>query len=341
MVQRHPPDASHRAGPDLRRPTATPVVPRLRDGFTPAEARQARRLAIVTAIVGGFFILELGGALFADSVVLQADAMHLLMDVLALGVSLLAMRLAVRAPTARFTFGLRRAEPVAAIFSAFLVLLTTAWIVVEGVAALRGHPSPKAGPMLVVALAALFVSGLSAWLLHDVIGKAPADPHAGDSTESAHDHRSGRIEHGHALNLRGAALHLVGDTLGALAAVAAAMVVRFGGQPAADPVAGFAVAAILFVGSMRLLGEATMVLLEAAPARLPSLAVRGAIDAFPGVVAIDALHVWTLGAGHDAIMACVRTTSTDPMFAPRLSAHLRSATGAEYVTVQVEPPPDP
>ena len=63
-------------------------------------------------------MLELGGAIVADSVVLQADALHLLMDVLALAVSLLAMRLAVRRPTPRFTYGLRRAEPVAAIFSA-------------------------------------------------------------------------------------------------------------------------------------------------------------------------------------------------------------------------------
>ena len=98
---------------------------RPRPAFTAQEARQARRLALVIAIVVGFFVLELGGAILADSVVLQADALHLLMDVLALGVSLFAMRLAVRRPTPRFTYGLRRAEPVAAIFSAVLVLSTT------------------------------------------------------------------------------------------------------------------------------------------------------------------------------------------------------------------------
>src|SRR5882672_11214028 len=99
--------------------------------FTPSEARQARRLKIVLAIVGAFFVLELAGAVVAYSVVLQADALHLLMDVFALGVSLLAMRLAVRRPTPRLTFGLRRAEPVAAIFSALLVLGTTGFIVAE------------------------------------------------------------------------------------------------------------------------------------------------------------------------------------------------------------------
>ncbi|HZU85093.1 MAG TPA: cation transporter, partial [Polyangiaceae bacterium] len=74
--------------------------------FTAAESVQARRLALVLALVAVFFVLELAGALVADSVVLQADALHLLMDVLALGVSLFAMRLAVRQPTQRFTYGL-------------------------------------------------------------------------------------------------------------------------------------------------------------------------------------------------------------------------------------------
>jgi cation diffusion facilitator family transporter len=155
--------------------------------FTPGEERQAHRLKIVLGIVGTFFVLELAGAIAADSVVLQADALHLLMDLLALGVSLFAMRLAVRRPTPRLTFGLRRAEPVAAIFSALLVLGTTGLIVVEALEALRKHVPPKAGVMLVVAVMALAVNGLSAWLLHDVIGHP--HPHAHDPDNP--DDRSG------------------------------------------------------------------------------------------------------------------------------------------------------
>src|SRR5580704_8429448 len=99
----------HHAAPHRHPPAAS----RLTGEFTPGEARQARRLTIVLAIVATFFVFELAGALAAHSVVLQADAAHLLMDVLALAMSLVAMRLAVRRPTPRFTFGLRRAEPVA------------------------------------------------------------------------------------------------------------------------------------------------------------------------------------------------------------------------------------
>jgi cobalt-zinc-cadmium efflux system protein len=337
-------------------------------GFTPGEARQARRLTLVLSLVGAFFVLELGGALVAESVVLQADALHLLMDVFALGVSLLAMRLAVRRPTPRFTYGLRRAEPVAAIFSAGLVLATTVGIVVEALAALHERTEPKPGVMLVVAVAALVVNGASAWLLHDALehshGHAadpdnPDDPgqgpdghdgHDGHPAHDDHDHEHGHTHahgrkgkaDGHTLNLRGAWLHLLGDTLGAVAAVAAALLIRFGGARMAwaDPVASFAVAAILLVGALRLLHDATLVLLEAAPPHLSVESIRAVISEFPGVEGVHDLHVWTLGAGHDAITVHVLTSSRDQAFARRLAARIRSVLGAEYVTVQAEPGPN-
>jgi cation diffusion facilitator family transporter len=330
-------------------PEATPK-------FTPHEARQASRLRLVIALVAGFFVLELAGAIAAESVVLQADALHLLMDILALGVSLFAMRLAVRRPTPRFTFGLRRAEPVAAIFSAVLVLGTVVFIVVEAVDALQGRAPPRPGIMLAVASMALVVNGLSAWLLHGVIGHAhhAHDPDNPDDHEDVHDHDHGHDhdhdhdhDHveakrgGHALNLRGAWLHLVGDTLGALAALGAALVIRFGGSPAADPIASFIVAAILVVGALRLGRDATLVLLEAAPPHLPVETIRLVVTSSPGVLAVHDLHVWTLGAGHDAITVHVRTDSTDPGFGQRLSERIRGELGAEYVTVQVESSPAP
>ncbi len=306
-------------------------------GFSPQEARQARRLGIVIAIVLTFFVLELGGAILAGSVVLQADALHLLTDVLALGVSLFAMRLAVRRPTPRFTYGLRRAEPVAAIFSALLVLATTVFIVVEALEALREHTPPRAGVMLVVAAMALVVNGLSAWLLHDVIGQPHAHSQDPDNPEDRpHDPQPHAKAHGHTLNLRGAWLHLLGDTLGAVAALVAALAIRFGGHAAADPIASFIVAAILLFGAMRLLRDGAMVLLEAAPLHMPVGVVREIVGRCPGVVAIHDLHVWTLGAGHEAITVHVRTDSNDPAFGQELSARIPPTLGAEYVTVQVE-----
>jgi cation diffusion facilitator family transporter len=324
-------------------------APRRVDGkFTAGEARQARRLTIVLALVAVFFVLELAGALAARSVVLQADALHLLTDVLALAMSLLAMRLAVRRPTPRFTFGLRRAEPVAAIFNAILVLGATFQIVREAIGALEGHGAPEPGLMLLVATAALVVNGVSAWLLHDAIGHAghAHDPDNPDELAHAHAHHHDHAHHkpdsgvkkahGHALNLRGAWLHLLGDTLGALAALVAALVIRFGGPVAADPIASFLVATILVLGAVRLVRDATLVLLEAAPPHLPVRAIRAVSVGFPGVREVHDLHVWMLGAGHDAITVHVRTDSPDPAFGSKLSARLRSQFDVEYVTVQVE-----
>jgi cation diffusion facilitator family transporter len=327
---------------NARVPAPKPRPPALTGSFTPGEARQAKRLLLVLAVVGIFFVLELAGAIAARSVVLQADALHLLMDVLALAMSLVAMRLAVRRPTMRFTFGLRRAEPVAAIFNAMMVLGATVQIVRQAIEELRGNEVPEAGIMLVVACAALVVNGISAWLLHGAIHHGHdhglAHDHGHDHAHGhAHDHAvPAKKAQGHALNLRGAWLHLLGDVLGSVAALVAAIIIRFKGPASVDPIASFLVAVILVLGAVRLIRDATLVLLEASPVHLPVGAIREVVLAFPGVAEVHDLHVWTLGAGHDAITAHVHVSVADPSLPSRLSQHLREKFDVEYVTVQIE-----
>jgi cation diffusion facilitator family transporter len=251
------------------------------------------------------------------------------MDVLALGMSLFAMRLAVRRPTARFTFGLRRAEPVAALFNAVLVIYAAIEIVRDAVGHLmhQGSP-PKENLMLAVAAAALVVNGASAWLLH---GAMHQHDHS-DGHGHSHAHK-----HGHQLNLRGAWLHLLGDALGSVAALVAALVIRFGGPATIDPLASFIVVIILVVGALRLLRDALRVLLEAAPAHVSVAMVRQIARTVPGVIDVHDLHVWTLGAGRDAIMVHVTTETKGNSLAPVVERALRAAFNVEYVTVQVEP----
>ena len=323
-----------------------PRASSLTGSFTAGERRQAGRLSLVLVIVSLFFVLEFAGAIAARSVVLQADALHLLMDIFALAMSLVAMRLAVRRPTPRFTFGLRRAEPVAAIFNAMLILGATVQIVREAVQELRGHETPEANIMLVVACGALVVNGISAWLLHGAIHDGDPAHAQSHGHAHAHDHAPAVVVdpdnphakklHGHTLNLRGAWLHLVGDTLGSVAALVAAIVIRSGGPSAVDPIASFLVAMILVLGALRLIRDAILVLLEAAPPHLPVSAIREVILGFPGVHQVHDLHVWTLGAGHDAITVHVRAELTDATLSARLSQKLREVFEVEYVTVQVE-----
>ena len=297
--------------------------------FQPHEARQERRLRLVTALVACFFVAELAGAIVARSSVLQADAIHLLMDVFALATNLVAMRVAVRRPTSRFTFGLRRVEPVVAIFNGLLVLAVTVEIVVNAAGALARDARPEAGVMLVVAAGALVVNGLSAWLLHGVI-------HPGHDHDHDHDHDHEHGKKGHELNLRGARLHLLGDTLGSLAALAAAIVIRAGGPVSADPIASVLVAGILVVGALSLLRDALLVLLEAAPKHLDVDQIRTIVAAEPGVVDVHDMHVWSLGAGHDAIVVHVHGDGTKELLGHSISERLRKLYGVEYVTVQIE-----
>lgn len=321
--------------------------------FSAKEAHQAGRLKVVLVVVAVFFVFEFAGAQLAASDVLQADALHLLMDVLALAMSLFAMRLAVRKPTPRYTFGLRRAEPVAAVANALLVIFASIEIVRDAIRDLA-HPSPpRAGLMLIVAIAALFVNGLSAWLLHGAIGHDHGHhghAHGHEDSKHAHDHGTCADEHdhakhdhghghggkGHALVLRGAWLHLLGDTLGSVAALVAAIVIKQGGPTAVDPIASLVVVAILLAGAFRLLRDAVKVLLDAAPDHLPVEAVREAVLAETGVAEIVYLHVWTLGAGHDAMTVHVRARAADVTLGSRVCADLKKKFGLEYVTVQVE-----
>ena len=330
-------------------------------GFTARERHQMRRLVTVMLIASAFFVAQLAGAIWAESDVLKLESVHVLTDVAALGLAALAMRVAVRRPTARFTFGLRRVEPVTAIFNALLVLAATALLVWEAIVDFwKGHEGPHADRMLYVAAGGLVVNGISAWLIHGAIGGEHEDePEHEHEHEHQHEHHGGRTAHdaaeepcedfdhhhiahhahrghGHVLNLRGAWLHLFGDALGSLAALVAAVAIKLGASPKVDPLASFVVAAILVYGGGRLLHDAILVLLEASPPHLAVEKVRAAILATAGVAELHELHVWTLGAGHDAISAHVSAQSGDPSLGARIEAALRQHFRVEYVTIQVE-----
>ena len=310
------------------------------------ERRQARRLLLVLLVIAAFFVVELLGAKAARSDVLEADAYHLLMDVFALAISLGAMRLATRRPSPRFTFGLRRVEPLAALVNGVLVFGVVIELVRDSLQHLADPTMPRSNIMLIVATAALVVNGFSAWILHGAMhgghahghahghshAPAPARAPAQDDEDEGHHADA----HAHHLNLRGAWLHLLGDALGSFAAFIAGVAIKYGASPIVDPLASFLVVAILVIGALRLVRDAGLVLLDAAPPRLPVARVRKVVLAHPGVVQVHALHVWSLGTGHDAVTVHVTADGADPDLGTRLGDVLRTKFEAEYVTVQVE-----
>ena len=328
-------------------------APPSRATATATEQKQARRLLIVLVVIAAFFVVELIGAKAAHSDVLEADAYHLLMDVLALAISLGAMKLATRHPSPRFTFGLRRAEPVAALVNGALVMAVCVDLVKDGIEhILAPTTAPKTGLMLIIASCALAVNGISAWVLHGAMhgghDHGHGHSHAGHS-HAGHSHAHGLRDdedeghdapaHAAHLNLRGAWLHLMGDAMGSVSAFAAGLVIRYGGPPVVDPIASFLVVAILAVGAFRLLRDAGLLLLEASPPHISVEKLRKTILAHDGVEGLHALHVWSLGTGHDAITVHVIARSADASLATKLGEKLRKKFAAEYVTFQVEVEP--
>lgn len=309
------------------------------------EKKQKRRLLAVLVVTSAFCGVKLVGASMAKSNVLHADALHLFLDIGALSVALLAMRIAARPPTDRYPFGLRRVEPLAALANGLLVLLASAYIVIEGVEGLHAGHEPIPAIMMSVSIVALLINGASAYLLHGAMGHdhTPARRHA-DATRGAaphcdHDHHHDHGAHHHAeisapphahdhahvhahahakhaqsdhsLNLRGALLHLAGDALGALAAFGTAVAIWFGAPRIVDPMASFLVAGILLVAALRLLRDALRVLLEGAPDHLALADVRRTAESAADDIEVIDAHAWTVGAGHHALGLRVKArTST-------------------------------
>ncbi|HEY7916086.1 MAG TPA: cation diffusion facilitator family transporter [Acidimicrobiales bacterium] len=229
---------------------------------------RTRRIAISLAMNAGLVVAQVALGLVARSTGLLADAGHNLTDVGALVLSMVAVRLALRPPSAERSFGNHRATILAALANASLIAVVTALIVVGSVHRL-GHPEHvRAGLVVVVASLGLVVNGVAALVLRD-----------GSSD----------------LNMRSAVLHMVGDALASLAVVLAAVTLLF--VPSAnwlDPVSALVVAAIIVVQASRVLRASIAVLLESTPSDVDLAHLTATMEGMPGVGEVHDLHVWSL-----------------------------------------------
>ena len=235
----------------------------------------------------------------------------MLTDVGALALSLFVAWFSRQPSTPAKTYGYLRWEILAAFLNGATLLLVSAWICWEAVTRFR-EPEPVAsGLMLTVAVAGLLVNVISAWMLR---------PSADTS-----------------LNLRGAYLHVLGDLLGSVGTVAAALIVRTTGWLLADPIASLLMSALVLRGAWRLVRESIDVLLEATPAHIPIDAVRAQLEAIPGIESVHDLHVWTVTSGMVAMS--VHAIVREPERHQHVLEHVHDAMrlfGIEHVTVQLE-----
>ncbi len=278
--------------------------------------RSAKRkpLAIALAITTVFLIVEIIGGIVTNSLALLADAGHMATDIGALALSLFAVWLASRPATARRSYGYMRAEILAAAVNAAVLLLLSFYIFYEAWQRFSEPPAVRSRLMLAVAVAGLGANIASAWVLS----------------------RGGG--HTHDLNTRGAFLHVIGDLLGSVAAIVAALIIMATGWNKADPVLSVIIGGLIVVSAWRLLRESVDILLEATPADIDPNEVRAVLRAIPGVADVHDLHIWTVTSGVIAASAHLEITNvrqTNDILADA-THRLTSRFGIVHTTLQLE-----
>lgn len=244
-----------------------------------ASARHVRRLRLVLAITVGVLVAEVVAGVASGSLALLADAGHMLTDVAGIGLALVAIAFAARPASPGRTFGWQRLEILAAVINAVILFGVSAFVLFEAYRRLADPPEVQSGLMLGVATLGLVANGIAAWLL------LPAQR---DS-----------------LNMRGAYLEVLGDLLGSVAVIVAAIVITTTGDERADPIASAVIGLMIVPRTWRLLREAVDVLLEATPKDVDLEEVRRHIEETRGVTGVHDLHAWTITSGMNVVSAHV------------------------------------
>ena len=291
--------------------SAAPTVAAADCTHTGRLARHSRALKLALAVTVVFMLAEAAGGLLANSLALLADAGHMLGDAASLGLAVFVAWIAQRPATPRRTYGYLRLEIFAALFNGAALFAIAGLIGWQAIGRLGAPPPVHSGLMLAVAALGLGANVVALRLLH-----------AG---------------HAHSLNVRGAYLHVLGDLLGSVGALAAGGIIALTGWTLADPLVSIGIALLVLVGAWRVLRESVDVLLEATPRHISLAAVERELATIPGVSGVHDLHVWTVTSGVLAMTG--HAIVADPARTPHvLSAVERrmAGFGIHHVTMQLE-----
>jgi cobalt-zinc-cadmium efflux system protein len=241
-----------------------------------AHPSEQHRLKLTLTLTACVLVVEVVGGLYSHSLALLSDAGHMLTDVSAQGLSLLALLVATRPADARRTYGYYRLEILAALSNGLLLLVLSGFLLYEAYQRITLPVAVRSDILLVVATFGLVSNLVGMKILHGA----------------------------HSLNVRGAYLHLVSDALSSASVlVGAAIMALSGGLYVVDPILGVLIAILVIVSACRLIFEAADILLEAVPAGIDLEKVRGDIQTVEGIKDVHDLHIWTLTSGVHALSA--------------------------------------
>jgi cobalt-zinc-cadmium efflux system protein len=273
-----------------------------------------RRLWLAFGTQSAFLVVEVVGGIMANSLALLADAGHMLSDVGALGLSLWALAWTARPATDTKTYGYHRLEILVALVNGLVLWAIAGVIFYEAAWRFFQPPAVKSQLLLIVAGCGLLVNLLGMYVL------MPSREHN--------------------LNLRSAFLHLLGDSLGSVAAIAAGAAIWWRGWYWFDPLAAIIVGVLIIISSWQLVWEAVAILLESTPKHIPLGAVQEALENHPQVKRVHDLHIWTIASGifASSVHITIDNHLNRDCLALELESLLRDRFGLEHNTIQIEGP---
>jgi cobalt-zinc-cadmium efflux system protein len=276
------------------------------------RTQNRRRLLLVLFLALGYAGIELIGGVLTGSLALLADSLHMVSDVAALALSLLALWMAARPASKRRTFGNSRAEILAALANGVGLAVVAVFISVHAIERFMTPRDVEGGGVMIVATGGLIINLASLWILE-----------------------AGRSE---SLNVRGAWLHVASDTLASVGVILAGLGIWAFGWVWLDPAVSIVVSVLVMLSAWHLIREALDVLMEAVPGHLDPEAIRAALLAVPGVSALHCLHVWTIGSGEVSLSShLVVDRSHEPEHLLQdVRARLTDRFRIEHTTIQIE-----
>jgi cobalt-zinc-cadmium efflux system protein len=279
------------------------------------RGRNLRRLTVTLALIAAYTVAEAVGGLLTNSLALLADAGHMLSDAASLALALFALWIAQKPRSPEKTFGYHRTEILAALANAMTLIGVSVFIIVEAWGRFHSPQEVDGRTMMWIAVGGLGVNLTAMWILH-----------------------AGRSE---SLNIKGAWLHVVADTLGSAQAIVAGGLIWAFGWNIVDPIASVLIAVLIVWSAWSLLRQSVNVLMEATPDHIDTDEVASALAAVEGVVEVHDLHVWTITSGFDSLTVHATVEGRphgDVLQDIRLLIHSRF--GIEHSTVQLEGPDD-
>src|SRR3954471_24724425 len=280
-------------------------------GHSHAADASVPALRLPLILTAALLVVEVIGGVMSNSIALLADAGHMLTDVAAVGLALFVAWFSKQPGTPQKTYGYLRWEILAAFINGATLLLISGFILWEAISRLRTPEPVEGGLMLIVAAAGLIVNLIAARVL---------------VASSSHN-----------MNARGAYLHVLGDLLASAGTVVAAILIRYTGWLVADPIASILTTVLIMYGAWQLVRESVDILLESTPAHIPVEAVRGQLEAIPGIESARDLHVWAVTRA--LVVMSAHCIVREPNQHQHVLEHIHDAMrlfGIEHVTIQLE-----